>query len=111
MSQDWIPTERQLPPDDVVVDAMDKQSKFPFIAYVLTAGMQVKQVEIIRERWGDWVASSTGSSHCWSDLHLTPQEAIAAGRARLDEQRAKLAKQQANIEKRAANLDKAAAKL
>lgn len=23
MSQDWIPTERELPPDDVVVDAMD----------------------------------------------------------------------------------------
>lgn len=90
---------------------MNKRKDFPFTAYTLTAGMQVKQVEIIRERWGTYVASSTGSSHSWHDLHLTPQEAIAAGRAKLDEQRAKLAKQQANIEKRAANLDKAAAKL
>lgn len=89
---------------------MEKQSKFPFIAYFLTSGMQVKQVEIIRERWGTHAASSTGS-HSWPDLHHTPQEAIAAGRAKLDEHRAKLAKQQANIEKRAANLDKAAAKL
>lgn len=91
---------------------MKARKDFPFTAYTLTAGMNVKQVEVIGEHWWSGYADSrAGLTYKWSDLHPTPQEAIAAGHAKLDEQRAKLQKQQANLEKRAANLEKSAAGL
>lgn len=92
---------------------MSKQRKHPFTAYVLMPAMQVKQVELVAQdgMFTRWHTTSNHRSFHDDQLYETHQAAIAAGRAKLDEQRAKLAKQQANIEKRTANLDKAAAKL
>lgn len=92
---------------------MSKQRTYPSTAYVLTPAMLVKPVDLARRsKWySDYHETIGGHAYHDCQIHDTPQAAIAAGRAKLDEQRAKLAKQQANIEKRAANLDKAAAKL
>lgn len=85
---------------------------YPFTAYVLTPSMGIRKVEIVKPGWlhGNHKTVS-GSVYGDSRLYDTPQAAIAAGRAKLDEQRRKLQVQQANIEKRAANLDKAEGKL
>lgn len=86
---------------------------YPFTAYVLTPEMHVTKVELMRKY--DWRRgyheTAGGKLYHDSELHGTPQAAIAVGRAKLDNHRSKLQVQQANIEKRAANLDKAAAKL
>lgn len=92
---------------------MSKQREYPFTAYVLTPSMGIKKVELVRQGWMIIGNHKTASGSVYGDSHLheTPQAAIAAGRAKLDEQRAKLAIQLANIKKRAENLDKAEGKL
>lgn len=86
---------------------------YPFTAYVLTPAMRVEKVELMRKCFwrSGYHETAIGKLYRDSELHGTTQEAIAAGRAKLDEQRRKLHVQQANIEKRAANLDKAAANI
>lgn len=93
---------------------MTKKRTYPFTAYTLTHSMaKVVEVKLIRKPW--WAADchegDSGKVYGDADLHPTPDAAIAAGRAKLDEQRAKLAKQLVNLEKRAANLDKVGVKL
>jgi len=85
---------------------MEKRT-YPFSAFVLTPSMaKVVEVKLIEKMWcaPGWHEADSGKVYGDADLHPTPEAAIAAGRAKLDEQRAKLAKQQANIEKRAKNL-------
>lgn len=90
-----------------------KERQYPFTAYVLTPAMLIKPVELVRrsEWFGDYHETAGGNTYSDSQLHNTPQAAIAEGSAKLNEQRSRLQKQQSNLEKRAANLEKAAAGL
>lgn len=90
-----------------------KEREYPFTSYVLTPAMLIKPVELARRsKWySDYHESVGGNAYHDCQIHDTPQAAIAAGLAKLNEQRSKLQKQQSNLEKCAANLEKAAAGL
>lgn len=90
-----------------------KEREYPFTAYVLTPEMLIKPVELVRRsQWfGDYHETAGGNTYHDCQVHDTPQAAIAAGLAKLNEQRSRLQKQQSNLEKRAANLEKFAAGL
>jgi TPP-dependent pyruvate/acetoin dehydrogenase alpha subunit len=78
--------------------------------------MLLKRVEVVKEiGWRKGTVESFDGTHYRylkvEHLYETKEDAIAAGRAKLEAQRAKTQKQLDGIEKRAKNLDKAEAKL
>jgi hypothetical protein len=86
---------------------------YPYKAWALTPAFKPVEVELTRaySTWGQfqhWDVSDKGKAFS-TELHLYPtkEEAIAAGRKKIDEQRADIAKRIERINKRASALDQA----
>lgn len=89
------------------------EKQYPYTGWVLMPSYKPKQETFVREAnffnrdlYGVTEAGKYVSS---GEIYASKADAIAAGRARLDEQHEKLKKMQERVNKRHAALDKAAA--
>lgn len=83
---------------------------FPFDAYVLTPGFNVKIVKIVGEaRYSvdGWFLSDAGATYHIEHLAKTKADAIERGKSRLEKMHQDIAKRVASFEKKAAALAKA----
>jgi hypothetical protein len=89
----------------------------PYTAWVLMPSFKPAQVELVHQYPGQgWSrgpathhGTSAGKYYSLSEIHATKADAIAAGRAKLEEMQAKINKTLAGIAKKRAKLDEAAA--
>lgn len=87
---------------------MPKKRQYPFKAWTLQPSFKPVEIELVHDSWyAEHHTTSKGQLKHEANIFHTKQEAIAEGRARLDEQEAKLNKSLEKVAKKRAALDKA----